>query len=152
MKKLFIIAAMALSASSLFAQSEKGFKWAAEIGLGTEFELGARAQYNFNKYVAWDVLTAKYAYDYGKWYNLNEITIQTGVRGFSPTFGPDMKAFAALDLGYGNQFNGGGISCFATDITLGVYVWKGLYAGYGVGILSRNGSHTDHLFRIGYEF
>lgn len=153
MKKLFILSAMLFSASSLFAQKDGGFKMAAELGAGTELEIGARGQYQFNKYLAWDVLSAKYAYDYNNHGDFNEFTIETGLRGFTPTFGPDMKAFAAIDLGYGlcwdKHWNN---SNFAMDFTAGLYVWKGLYMGYGLGLLHNHGNHKDHLFRIGYEF
>lgn len=153
MKKLFILSAMLLSASSLFAQKDGGFKMAAELGVGTELEVGARGQYQFNKYLAWDVLSAKYAYDYNNHGDFNEFTIETGLRGFTPTFGPDMKAFAAIDLGYGVMFDSNyHTNCFAMDFTAGLYVWKGLYMGYGLGLLHNHGNHKDHLFRIGYEF
>ncbi len=155
MKKIFsLIAVMLLGATSLFAQNpDKGLSWAVEGGIGSEFEIGGRAQYNFNKYVAWDILNAKYAYDYNKHGDGNELTFTTGVRGFSPTFGPNLKAFAALDLGYGLAFDGNyNDSNFALDFTIGLYVWKGLYAGYGLGLLSNNGNHKDHLVRVGYNF
>lgn len=154
MKKILsLMAALLLSATSLMAQNaEKGFSFAAELGVGSELELGVRGQYNFNKYFALDLPVLKYAYDYGD-YSVNEITIQVGARGFSPTFGPDMRAFAALDLGYGNMFKDGhNTSCFALDFTMGLYVWKGLYLGYGYGGLFNDGHHNDHLLRVGYDF
>ena len=154
MKKILsMVVVMLLGVASMQAQNpDKGLSFALETGIGSEWELGARAQYNFNKYVAWDVVNLKYALDYNNHGNWNEFTIQTGVRGFSPTFGPDMKAFAALDLGYGNMWKNGNTSCFALDFTLGLYLYKGLYAGYGFGTLINDGSHHDHLLRIGYNF
>jgi len=153
-KFLSLIAVMMLSATSLMAQNpDKGWSAAAELGVGSELELGVRGQYNFNKYIAWDVLNLKYAYDYGDGYDWNEFSLQTGVRGFSPEFGPNMKGFAALDLGYGVIFDHGhNLSCFALDFTLGLYLYKGLYAGYGFGGMFNDGSHKDHEFRIGYNF
>ena len=155
MKKILsMVVVMLLGVASMQAQNpDKGLSFAVETGIGTEWELGARAQYNFNKYVAIDILNLKYALDYNEHGNWNEFTIQTGVRGFSPTFGPDMKAFAALDLGYGNMWKHGNTSCFALDFTLGLYLYKGLYAGYGFGTLNHDGfNHHDHLLRIGYNF
>lgn len=154
MKKIFsLIAVMLLGATSLFAQNpDKGLSWAVEGGIGSELEIGGRAQYNFNKYVAWDVLNAKYAYDYGD-FSWNELTLTTGVRGFSPTFGPDLKAFAAIGLGYGLVWKDGSDSNFALDFTIGMYVWKGLYAGYGLGFMKHDAfKHKDHLLRVGYNF
>lgn len=154
MKKfLTLIAVMLLGAASMMAQNpDKGYSWAVEGGVGTEVELGGRVQYNFNKYVAWDILNAKYALDYDKYYNTNEITLTTGVRGYSPTFGADMKAFASIDLGYGAKFrDGNNWNAFALDFNAGVYVWKGLYAGYGFSTMAHDGHHCDHLFRIGYN-
>jgi len=165
MKKILMMAVALVMAVSANAQNpEKGLSWGVETAIGTEWELGARAQYNFNKYVAWDVLNVKYAYDwdsekiYGTKFtvNWNEIAITTGVRAFSPTFFNDkMKAFANLDLGYGAMFGGdlnGNTNCFAVDFGVGLYVWKGLYAGYALEVLAHDGSHKDHLFRIGYNF
>ena len=148
-----MVAVMLMGSASLMAQNpDKGLSWAVETGIGTEWEIGGRAQYNFNQYVAWDVLNAKYALDYGDGGNFNEVTITTGVRGFSPTFGPGMKAFAALDLGYGAAFKDGwNTNNFALDFTAGVYVIKGLYLGYGLGFLNK-GNHKDHLLRIGVNF
>lgn len=115
MKKMLLMAVAFLMTTAMNAQNaEKGFSYAAEVGIGSELELGVRAQYNFNKYFALDLPVLKYARDYGS-HPFNEITIQAGVRGFSPTFGPDLKAFAALDMGYGNMFKGGGTSLPSTS-------------------------------------
>ncbi|MBQ7570803.1 MAG: hypothetical protein IJT19_01010 [Bacteroidaceae bacterium] len=162
MKKILMMAVALVMAVSANAQNpEKGLSWGVETAIGTEWELGVRAQYNFNQYFAWDVLNVKYAYDWDRtkiWgttfkTHWNEIAITTGVRGFSPTFFNDrMKAFANFDLGYGAMFNNGNTNCFAIDFGVGLYVWKGLYAGYALEALCKNGSHTDHLLRIGYNF
>lgn len=152
-KILTLSAMMMLGTASMAAENfTKGLNWAAEAGVGTELELGLRAQYQFNKYLAWDVLHAKYAYDYNEHHDFNELTLTTGLRGFTPTFGPGLKAFAAIDLGYGLMWKDGNSSNFAMDFTTGLYVWKGLYMGYGLGLLHHDGNHKDHLFRIGYEF
>lgn len=153
MKKIFTwMAVVLLGATSVKAQNPDGLSWAVEAGVGTEFEVGGRAQYKLHDYVAWDVLNLKYAYDYGK-YSANEISLTTGLRGFSPTFAQDMRLFAGLDVGYGNRFKDGhSVNCFAMDLTLGVYLTKNLYAGYGFGMLANEGTHKDHLFRIGYNF
>ena len=44
------------------------------------------------------------------------------------------------------------VHCFALDFTVGLQVYKGLYLGYGFGGLFNDGSHKDHLLRIGYMF
>ena len=138
MKKfLLMIAVVLLGASSLKAQSLKSFNWAAEVGVGTELELGVRAQHNFNEYLAWDVLHVKYAYDYNN-DNRSEISFTTGLRGFSPSFGPDVKAFAAVDLGYGGMFSEY-VSCFAMDFTIGLQIKEHLYLGYGLGLMHHDG-------------
>lgn len=155
MKKIFgMIAVMLLSAISLLAQNpDKGLSWAVEGGIGTELELGGRAQYNFNKYIAIEGV-AKYALDwqgYGTW---NEITLQAGARAFSPEFCQKhpMKAFLATDMGYGVAFNDGSWNTFALDVTVGMYIHKGLYMGYGFGGMFNDGKHKDHCLRIGYNF
>lgn len=155
MKKMFVLLlVMVLGATSMKAQNTgKNPSWAAEFGIGSELELGARAQYGLNQYLSWDVLHLKYAFDYGD-VNFHELTLTTGLRGYSPTFGPKLKAFAALDLGYGgitSQYTDW-TNCFALDFTIGLYVMKNLYVGYGLGVLANDGSHKDHVLRIGYNF
>ncbi len=157
MKKLLTLMVVALMGTTMaMAQKEKGFGWAVEGGIGSELELGGRAQYGFNKYLAWDVLNVKYAFDYGKDVNAHEWELTTGLRGFSPSFGPNLKAFAALDLGYGGlkvaEDHADAVHCFALDFTVGLQVYKGLYLGYGFGGLFKDGSHKDHLLRVGYMF
>jgi len=158
MKKIFsMMVVMLLGATSLMAQNpDEGLSYAVETGIGTEWELGGRAQYNFNKYIAIEGV-AKYAFDYnekiwGMKNNWNEFSLQVGARGFSPTYYKDMKAFAALDMGWGIAWKNGNSSHFALDFTVGSYVWKGLYVGYGLGAMCGNGNHTDHLLRVGYNF
>ncbi len=152
MKKfLLMIAVVLLGASSLKAQSLKDIKWAAEVGVGSELELGVRTQYNFNEYLAWDVLHVKYAFDYNEYNNFSEISFTTGLRGFSPSFGPDLKAFTAIDLGYGGTFDPYD-SAFAMDFTVGLQFKEHLYFGYGLGLMHHHGNHKDHLFRIGWTF
>lgn len=157
MKKLLTLMVVALMGTTMaMAQQEKGLGWAVEGGIGSELELGGRAQYGFNKYLAWDVLNVKYAFDYGKDVNAHEWELTTGLRGFSPSFGPNLKAFAALDLGYGGikvaEDHVDAAHCFALDFTVGLQVYKGLYLGYGFGGLFKDGSHKDHLLRVGYMF
>ncbi len=155
MKKFLIIAAMMASATSLMAQkANNGLSWALETGIGTEWEIGGRAQYALNNWLSWDVVNAKYALDFNDNYNWNEFTVQTGLRGFSPTFGPNLKAFLGLDLGYGLMWKDGNSSHFALDVTAGLYVWKNVYMGYGFGMMTGDNDwkHKDHLFRIGFDF
>lgn len=159
MKKLltFIATAM-LSATTLMAQSDKKFNLGAEVGIGSEVEAGVRAEYGLNEYLSWDALHLKYAYDYGKNDKFHELSLTTGVRGYSPSFGPNLQVFAAIDLGYGVLFYGGdnvsdsNTSCFAMDFTAGVRVSKNMYLGYGLGLMHHSGNHKDHLLRIGFNF
>ena len=61
---MFLFAAMLLCSSTLKAQSEEeGLSWAVETGIGSEWELGGRAQYSINKYLALEGVV-KYALDY----------------------------------------------------------------------------------------
>lgn len=153
MKKTLSLAAMLIcGAASLSAQQlMENATWTFEGGVGSELEVGVRAQHKFNEYVAWDILHAKYAYDYNKGGDFNELTLTTGVRGYSPSFGPDLKGFAALDLGYGLAWPDAH-SNLAVDLTFGLYVWKNLYVGYGLGLLHHNGNHKDHVLRVGFDF
>lgn len=157
MKKILMMAVAMMMAVTVNAQNpDKGISLAGELGVGTELEVGGRLQYNFNKYFALDLPVVKYAFDYNDIIpDFHEITLQVGVRGFSPNYYKDMKAFAAIDFGYGATFSSfKNESHFAMDFTIGTYVWKGLYVGYGFGILrgATWNDHNDHVFRIGYNF
>ncbi len=155
MKKKFfsLLAAMLLGTVALMAQNEKGWSYAAEAGIGSQLELGGRAQYGINEWIAVDLPVLKYNFDYGDW-NTHELKLMAGARGFSPTFGPNLKAFLAVDFGYGG-WTGKHVdwnSAFAMDVSVGLYFTKNLYAGYGFGMLSNDGSHKDHVLRIGWNF
>jgi len=168
MKKTFtaFCALFLMSVSSMAQDNGKGLLWAAETGIGTELEVGMRGMYKFNKYLAWDILTLKYSFDYGNNLgdkNSHEGSITTGIRGFTPTFNQDkMRGFAALDLGYGADSFGPSDwnNNFVIDITIGAYVWKGLYVGYGLGLFHHDKDalpwtkehQHDHNIRIGYSF
>ncbi|MDD7658015.1 MAG: hypothetical protein PUJ28_05155 [Prevotellaceae bacterium] len=153
---MILLVAVLMGSATASAQITKGLTWAVEGGIGSELELGGRAQYEFNKYLAWDVASVKYAFDYGDDCNAHEWEVTTGIRGFSPTFGPKLRAFAALDLGYGGikaaEDHADAVHCFALDFTIGLQVYKGLYLGYGFGGLFNDGSHKDHLLRVGWMF
>ncbi len=155
MKKIFTLLVMALlSTASMFAKFNKeGWTVGGEFGIGSQMEFGVRGQYNLNQYLAIDAPVFKYNFDYGD-VNYHEVKIMAGARGFSPEFGPSLKAFMAFDLGYGGTVSEytDWESCFAFDFTIGLSVWKGIYVGYGLGGLSNGGTHKDHVFRIGYNF
>lgn len=88
-----------------------------ELSLAGEVGLGLRIQRNFGKYIAWDILQAKYTYDYtptevdeeedGYLYrdddcSAHKLAIMTGLRGFSPSFANDkMKMYLSFAAGYG---------------------------------------------------
>ena len=96
------MAAMLLATVSLMAQNEKGWSYAAELGVGSQLEIGGRAQNGLNKWVAIDAPVLKYNFDYGD-YNHHELKIMAGARGCSPSFGPDMNAVLGIVLGAGGM-------------------------------------------------
>lgn len=148
-----MVTAMLLSSTAVTAQNEKGWSHAAEVGVGSQLELGGRAQYGINEWIALDAPVLKYNFDYGD-VNSHELKIMAGARGFSPSFGPKLKAFIAIDMGYGGCTSEGTnwTSAFALDVTTGLYLNKHLYMGYGFGMLSHDGKHKDHVFRLGWAF
>ena len=90
-------------------------KWtrALQLGVGNSVEVGFQFRRNFCKWLAWDVFTVKYAYNYGKDYMYwrsfeadyytpeHEIKWHTGVRFFSPRlWRDDAKAYLAIGFGY----------------------------------------------------
>ncbi len=154
MKKFFtFIAAAMLSAGAATAQTtEEGWSYAAEFGIGSQLEIAGRAQYGINEYVHLDLPVVKYNFDYGD-ANHHELKLMAGARGYSPEFGPGLKGVLAMDLGYGSMiYKGHWTSYFALDITAGIQINKNLYVGYGFGLLSNEGSHKDHVVRIGWNF
>lgn len=156
MKRFFSLAAAALlSMSAALAQTnEKGWSYALEGGVGSQLELGGRAQYGQNQYIALDLPVVKYNLDYTDGTS-HELKLMAGVRGYSPEFGPNLKGLLAIDLGYGGTTSSQSdwTSCFAFDLTVGVHINRNLYAGYGFGMLTKDGGkHKDHVLRIGWNF
>ena len=155
MKKTIALAAIACAAMQMQAQDiANGMRFGAEFGIGTQVELNVRGEYAFNKYLSWDVLTAKYAHELDD-PNANKIGIKTGLRGYSPVLFSNVRALMAIDLGYTgstweeSDWN----SAFGMDLTVGLNVYKGLYFGYGFSFdRYKHGKDKDHTFRIGYLF
>ena len=155
MKKTIALAAIACAAMQMQAQDiTKGMRFGAEFGIGTQVELNVRGEYAFNKYLSWDVLTAKYAHELDD-PNANKIGIKTGLRGYRPVLFSNVRALMAIDLGYTgstweeSDWN----SAFGMDLTVGLNVYKGLYFGYGFSFdRYKHGKDKDHTFRIGYLF
>lgn len=155
MKKLFLSFAIALMSVGIAKAQTKtiGWSYAAEVGIGSQLELGGHAQYGINQYVAIDAPMVKYNFDYGT-INSHEIKLMAGVRGYSPAFAKNLKGLLAIDLGYGGTVceYTDWTSCFALDVTAGVQINKNLYVGYGFGMLSNVGKHKDHVLRLGWNF
>lgn len=144
-----------------------------DLGVGTEFGLGLRYQYNFNKNFSWDVLGFRYAYDYGEDnYETNgedyqhEVVLSTGVRAFTNTLqNGKTKFYANFDIGYGwvlvddyyhgwygyNDYYTEGYHHFAIGFGLGAYLNKNVYIGYDLQGYTIEG-HCDHTIRLGFQF
>lgn len=178
MRKLILIIIVILGASQMMAQdvtdSKPKFTPAAEFGTGNDLEIGFRGQMNLHKFVSWDIVHAKYAADFTHEDEvIHEVTLETGVRGFTPTFGKtNLRVVGALDLGYGGSVRKSPKNApynpnthlrpitsdrtnwtnhMALDVTVGLYVTKSLYIGYGLGLLGGSHHHIDHLARVGFD-
>lgn len=146
---------------------------ALEIGIAKEFEIGFRFQRNFNKYLSWDILGIKYAYDFsegevvGDYYSIevdyrHEFSLTTGIRLFTPKIG-QMKFFAALDFGYqqdwqdcyysyyGDKYGLESRPHFLTEFSIGLQ-FKKFYLGYGLSKTTGDFRHTDQMVRLGFNF
>ena len=129
---------------------------ALDFGVGTGVYAGLRYQVNFGKYFAWDVLSARYTYDYmgdenwersGGYYAdgaPHELAITTGFRLFTPTFASGkLKAFLSAGVGYGashfdnyyernSNYKGDEWQHTAVvPLTAGLYIKDKFYFGYG---------------------
>lgn len=181
-KKIILLAALCLSTSSAMAQEDSyityPFKWGAgvEFGYGSDshFDIAVRGQYYINKYLTWDALQLR-AIDFGK----NTIdnrdysergSLTTGLRAYTPTFGPGLKAFASVGTGWGmyytwdkpekkftpiwkNHFYNVTHN-LAADFSAGLFVWNCLYVSYGCQLLHNNtrGNDVNHFVNVGVEF
>lgn len=192
MKRLLLTLLVAILSVTSFAQTTyEGFDiyglgstnkvkkstFGIELGLAKEVEVGIRFQRNFSKYVSWDILQFKYAYDYNEMNEkdlaLHKLSIMTGVRGFTPSFSKRrvVKFFASFDFGYGPMITRvtesykdshyqwynerdakeSDHTC-AMDFTLGLQLKK-WHLAYGLNS-HRNGDVKDkeHTLRIGLDF
>lgn len=180
-KKIILMAAFCLSTSSLMAQENEyityPFKWGAgvEFGYGSDshFDIAYRGQYYINKYLTWDALQFR-VIGFGK----NTIdnrdysergSLTTGLRAYTPTFGPGLKAFASAGAGWGIYYTWDKpekIKLFqkvprynvthnlAADFSAGLFVWNCLYVSYGCQLLHNNtrGNDVNHFVNVGVEF
>lgn len=174
-KKLFLIATLCFSSVSLMAQDAPyPYKWGAgaEYGYGSALNpYTVRGQYYFNKYLTWDFLQYRMGIDFNNAYDSRDYSmtnaLTTGLRVYTPTFGPGMKAFAAAGAGWGHYFTwdkaehflGKVDHCskthnFAADFSAGLFVWHGIYLSYSYQLLHNNsrGNYGNHFFNLGVEF
>lgn len=150
MKKVFSLMVALLIACAANAKLGTGYTFGVELGLGSQFEFSGRLQKQIlPTYLAWDVVTLKYSNEWsalaGSW------GIKTGLRGFTPKFGPGVKGFAALDMGYSGLYGGGYLSAFGMDFTVGA-MWKHFSLGYGFNSAHNGGTAMNHFARIGFTF
>lgn len=170
-KKTLLIAALVLSASSLWAQEGRGgypYKcgMGADFGYGTALNVGVRGQYYINKNLTWDFLQYRAIGDFNNTLDshdyFNALSLTSGLRAYTPEFGRHFKAFAAAGMGWGFSYtNDKGESTwynkthnFATDLSAGLFVWGGLYVGYNCQIIHNGscGTRVDHAATVGFEF
>lgn len=146
-----------------------------ELSAGSEAGVGLRLQRNFGKYFAWDIFQFKYTFDYtgdevdyvyGDYHQdykkTHKMSITTGIRLFTPTFGNNCKIFAAFGYGYGPNSRLVNFYYYdectywththAIDCSIGLQ-YKKFHIGYGlnshIGWKYRN---TDHTVRLGFNF
>lgn len=174
-KKTLLIAALALSATSLWAQEELQpypYKWGAgiELGYGTALDVSVRGQYYINKHLTWDAFQVRAIQNFNNTVDankyLNSSAITTGLRAYTPTFGPSLKGFAAAGVGWGyywttNKFFSTVWSDsasktthnLAADFSAGIFIGKGFYLSYACQLL-HNGSRgnlVNHFVNLGFE-
>lgn len=118
MKKIFLVAVLALFTSSAFAQlltssrvarSERAHNVWIDLGVGTytssgasgtDLNLGIRVNKMFHEYVGWDIIKVgahANTKDFGKTISVEALT---GIRGESPVLFANAKAYANFALGY----------------------------------------------------
>lgn len=173
-KKFFLITTLCLCASSAMAQKTESYPY--KLGLGMAFGYGSaldftiRAQYHFNKHVTWDMLQFKDAEDFNSHidnHNYSEsMSLTTGLRAYTPTFGRGFKAFASAGVGWGRYHTMDKAIFFrptadfynkthnlAADFSTGLFVWQGVYVSYNCQLLHNNGrgNHVNHFANIGFE-
>lgn len=173
-KKTFLLAALCLSATAVMAQVKNPFEkydLGIELGYGydSSFNVAIRGQWHFNKYLTWDMLQIRRASDFNNTYDSHKwsdtYAITTGLRVYTPTFGPDMKLFASAATGWGYYY-----TCdkpekwykeskkynkthnLDADFSGGLF-WKCLYISYSYQLLHNNsrGNYGNHFINIGIE-
>lgn len=174
-KKTLLLAALCLSATAVMAQVKnpcEKYDFGYDLGYGydSSFNMAIRGQWHLNKYITWDMLQWRWAEDFNNSYDFHKYSmtnaLTTGLRVYTPTFGPGMKAFAAAGAGWGHYFTwdkaehflGKVDHCskthnFAADFSAGLFVWHGIYLSYGYQLLHNNsrGNYGNHFINIGIE-
>lgn len=124
------------------------------------FGVGVRWVKPFNKYVAFDIASINWAASFSEPGpgDLNFLSAKTGVRGFSPKFANNMRAYMNLDLGYGGILvyddydeEMSYYSSFALEYGVGVYLTDKISVGYALNYETKFET-TQHFFRVGFLF
>lgn len=176
-KKIILLAALCLCTTGIFAQVKnpcEKYDFGLELGYGYDSSLNGvfRGQWHLNKYITWDMLQWRWAQDLNNAYDSHKFSmtnaLTTGLRVYTPTFGPGMKLFASTGAGWGHyctwdkpekkwswkgpeKYNK--TNNLAADFGGGLF-WQCFYISYNYQHLHNNsrGNYGNHFINIGIEF
>lgn len=110
-----------------------------EFGSEGAFGLGFHWERSYSSpYLAWDVLSVFWDAPFEGPGDLGRISLKTGVRGFSPKFYRNMRAYTNLDLGY------------TMNYYYDEYYYGDTEFGHGFGLEFGLGIRLTNHFAIGY--
>lgn len=103
---------------------EKKTHFSLDFGFGSVasrggFNLAFSWRREYNKYLAWDIASFGLSAPFSSPADYDELFLRTGIRGYSPKFYKNMRAYANLDMGYTCALmNYGGLaSSYISDYT-----------------------------------
>jgi len=125
---------------------------------GTFIDLGIRWTHNFSPNIGLDIVNVKFqGYTKGSFGNDGVFHVMTGVRGYTKDFAKDMKGYATLKIGWGDQ-PGLQINGFAYESEIGLYLTKTVLTGFvfnGTYFADSTGLTNNSFYlgwRIGFDF
>jgi len=155
--------------TSLLTSNHKKNVFAPALGIGarkvnewgTYLDIGVRWTHNFTPFIGWDVVNINFqGYLSGNFFSDGLFQAMSGVRGYTKNFTKDMKGYASLKVGFGNQsyLNASG---FASEFEIGLLFTKNICVGFVYNYQNLQGQLNNSNFsvncpyaglRVSYDF
>lgn len=165
---VFISCNEAFAVNSLFSTPIKtrgSNHFGAEVGVGriggcAGMDFSMRFQHDYSKYISWDCISLNTEFIFDKPSDFTQITFRTGLRGYSPYFYDEMRAYTNIAIGGGvNMYDESYYKrrkvdicgTFSLNFGIGIQLTNHLYTGYALN-WDVESQAKAHLLQVGVVF